>query len=597
MPKDPKDPKIKPVAKATPKADSKVQKGVIHWLGTPSRPSLDSTGHISEGLADFKAQRNKSTSPGETKSRNKTKPSPEGTDRGFKRSASWDSPSAHSLSLQELPNFQSSMASNRGNLVEIPPQDGIKAGMAPVTEPVIETEVSEFVVGHNLQQRAAPTYATAAEENHGSLDSFQGDWKLNGEKIGTIMGAVLSWCDGSLDTVLSRQGDDILMELDGVQYIGNAGLVEGEIHWNDGDVWQKEALEFPGGRLPVSDEQSLGNFTRTPSEERERLLAAPSLEPEESCEPKAVSMVDLEGLWYLIDSGDFLGKIEAGILVWEDGRETRLFLDRNSLIMDLDGECYQGQPSVEKGQILWSDGDTWERRLERFKLQASRPEAEVREELATEFSSHVLSSVPPPNVQETAHFGYSRIDAKKNAENATTDIVVATDVDVNVATLAGEWYQMDSDTFIATISGDSLFLIEDGRDTSLFIQGCSLTMHLDGEKYFGQVSRDGFQISWSDGDSWYRPHFSGGISQDPDYAALTAKDAQKEVKAEEVQQGHWAPATEADARSKEELLQELQQCRELLQELQRREIEEWIPAKMDLERSNLLLRNQVASMF
>merc|ERR1719247_2700941 len=104
---------------------------------------------------------------------------------------------------------------------------------------------------------------------------IEGEWKLEGETIGSITGSLLIWSDGR-ETLLSRQGDDIIMELDGEQYIGNAGLAEGEIHWSDGDVWQKEAqpahLAANAGKiiLPVmgelgTDLQSL----KTPSECKE----------------------------------------------------------------------------------------------------------------------------------------------------------------------------------------------------------------------------------------------------------------------------------------------------------------------------------------
>merc|ERR1712070_323193 len=75
------------------------------------------------------------------------------------------------------------------------------------------------------------------------LGDVEGEWRM-----GTITGSRLVWArqeERNLfgeGTTVSRQGNEIFMEVGGGQCRGNAGLAEGEIHWSDGDVWQKMAL-------------------------------------------------------------------------------------------------------------------------------------------------------------------------------------------------------------------------------------------------------------------------------------------------------------------------------------------------------------------
>merc|ERR1719161_532446 len=84
--------------------------------------------------------------------------------------------------------------------------------------------------------------------------------------------------------------------MDGKEYIGNAELKEGEIHWDDGEVWERETISNAPTKAHLLDATSVA-----------------------SCK-----LDDLQGYWYTMDSDEYLGQVSDDTLIWHDGEQSAL---------------------------------------------------------------------------------------------------------------------------------------------------------------------------------------------------------------------------------------------------------------------------------
>eukprot|EP00746_Dinoflagellata_sp_MGD_P075585 gnl/MRDRNA2_/MRDRNA2_30402_c0_seq1.p1 gnl/MRDRNA2_/MRDRNA2_30402_c0~~gnl/MRDRNA2_/MRDRNA2_30402_c0_seq1.p1 ORF type:complete len:690 (+),score=144.09 gnl/MRDRNA2_/MRDRNA2_30402_c0_seq1:131-2200(+) len=374
------------------------------------------------------------------------------------------------------------------------------------------------------------------------FEMLAGDWKLEGEKIGTITDSILIWSDGSPETKLFKQGDDICMELDGEQYTGNVGIATGEIHWNDGDIWHKvmpanpestddwlDGFSSPGKPNEFPAEFSLDEKKEAPACRKAILSSKISIQAAPDSSPVDPKMV------FHVDSNKKEHASSLSVPKYDRNTTASLSTLPESLGVHSSREDPYDSDSENPKPL---------RQVTALAVKAAHPQESVVPSTSTAITE--LNGVAPPaKVLATA----------EPAAPLPRSLLKG---------IEGQWYVTDGGDFLGTISTGAM-IWDGGMSSTLCFEGEDLVMEGAGERCIGRLLDSGRQILWSDGDLW--------------------------------QKSKPTPESEAsifNTKSHGELLVELLTCKNLAEDLQKKQIQ-WQVEKAHLEMLNHQLHVQLAA--
>lgn len=208
---------------------------------------------------------------------------------------------------------------------------------------------------------AAPSGGTSQDDAFVPRDPFSGYWVHRGRPgiLEVIRGDTLCGPDGTLRKLAFVGEDRMSVPLHGQVF--EAQLVDGQLLWDDGDVWVRAEGPPPPQQLQPALPQQLrtGPGPVAAVFHAHAVRAAPGAQGPPGLLPP-LRRPPFNGSWVHKRNPDILETISGDRLIGPTGRvHAMTFNGANRFSIELMGRAYQAQ--LVGSELVWDDGDVWVR--------------------------------------------------------------------------------------------------------------------------------------------------------------------------------------------------------------------------------------------